>query len=186
MNESTTIEQMMLEEARCRQKYYQAFQYFISKEGYEFEHRSKRPPMDKINAMISFGNTLLYNRVKQFIWKTNLDSRIGVVHAANRRHYSLNLDFADVFKPIIVDRVIFTLINKGMIDEDCFVKNKDHSVYLSENGKKLFIEAFQNKLYSKVTQGGKSLTYNQIIENEIWNYQTYIREGKKYQPYKYY
>lgn len=186
INESATVEQMMLEEARCRQKYYQAFRYFITKEGYEFERRTKRPPMDRINALISFGNTLLYNRIQQFIWRTALDSRIGVVHAANRRHYSLNLDFADIFKPIIVDRVIFTLINKGMIDEDCFVTNLDSSVYLSGRGKKLFIEAFQTKMYSKLKQDGKQFTYNQIIEREIWNYQAYVREEKKYQPYKYY
>ena len=158
----------------------------MKKEEYEFQRRTKRPPMDKINAMISFGNTLLYNRIQQFIWKTSLDSRIGVVHAANRRHYSLNLDFADIFKPIIVDRIIFTMVNKSMLDEDCFVKNKDGSVYLSESGKRLFIEQFQDKMYSKLKVGEKNLTYNQLIENEIWSYQSYIREGTKYQPYKYY
>ena len=119
-------------------------------------------------------------------WRTALDSRIGVVHAANRRHYSLNLDFADIFKPIIVDRVIFTLINKGMLDEDSFVTNLDGSVYLSGSGKKLFIEAFHTKMYSKLKQDGKQFTYNQIVEREIRNYQAYVREEKKYQPYKYY
>lgn len=186
INESSTVEQMMLEEARCRQKYYQTFRYFITREGYEFERRTKRPPMDRINALISFGNTLLYNRIQQFIWRTSLDSRIGVVHAANRRHYSLNLDFADIFKPIIVDRVIFTLINKGMLDDDSFVTNLDGSVYLSGSGKKLFIEAFQTKMYSKLKKDGKQFTYNQIVEREIRNYQSYVREKKKYQPYKYY
>ena len=119
-------------------------------------------------------------------WRTSLDSRIGVVHAANRRHYSLNLDFADIFKPIIVDRVIFTLINKGMIDGDCFVTNHDGSVYLSGRGKKLFIESFQTKMYSKLKLDGKQFTYNQIIEREVMNYQAYIQEGKRYHPYKYY
>ena len=177
---------ILLEEARCRQQYYQMFRYFITKEGYEFVRRTKRPPMDKINALISFGNTLLYNRIQQFVWKTSLDSRIGVVHAANRRHYSLNLDFADLFKRIIVDRVIFTLVNKGIINDGCFVTNSDQSVYLSEQGKKVFIEHFQDKMYSKIKIGEKSYTYNQLIEKEIWKYQSYIRDGEKYQPYKYY
>ena len=92
----------------------------------------------------------------------------------------------DIFKPIIVDRVIFTLTNKGMLDEDSFVTNLDGSVYLSGSGKKLFIEAFQTKMYSKLKQDGKQFTYNQIVEREIRNYQAYVREGKKYQPYKYY
>ncbi|MDD6627522.1 MAG: CRISPR-associated endonuclease Cas1 [Lachnospiraceae bacterium] len=186
LNKCNSVDQMLLEEARCRQQYNQMFRYFITKEGYEFVRRTKRPPMDKINALISFGNTLLYNRIQQFVWKTSLDSRIGVVHAANRRHYSLNLDFADLFKPIIVDRVIFTLVNKGIINDGCFVTNSDQSVYLSEQGKKVFIEHFQDKMYSKIKFGEKSYTYNQLIEKEIWKYQSYIRDGEKYQPYKYY
>ena len=73
-----------------------------------------------------------------------------------------------------------------MLDDDSFVTNLDGSVYLSGSGKKLFIEAFQIKMYSKLKQDGKQFTYNQIVEREIRNYQSYVREKKKYQPYKYY
>ena len=72
--------------------------------------RTRRPPKDPLNAMISFGNTLLYQRIANEINRTSLDIRIGIIHAAGTRPESLNLDLADLFKPILVDRTIFTLI----------------------------------------------------------------------------
>lgn len=186
MNQCKLVDELLLEEARSRQKYYQGFNYFLNNDYYTFETRTKRPPMDPINALISFGNTLLYNRVQQTIWKTSLDSRIGIFHSANKRHCSLNLDFADLFKPIIVDRVIFTLINRRQLCENNFVINEDGSVYLNESGKRLFIETFNGKMVSKLEHKGKKITYHQLIEMEIRSYLKHVLTGEKYKPYKYY
>lgn len=186
MNQCKSIEELLLEEARCRQRYYQGFNYFLNNDYFAFEKRTRRPPMDPINALISFGNTLLYNRIQQIIWKTSLDTRIGIFHSANKRHCSLNLDFADLFKPIIVDRVIFTLINRGQIGESDFTKRDDGSVYLNEKGKRLFIESFNTKMAGKLNVKGKTMTYHQLIESEIRVYLHHIITGEKYKPYKYY
>lgn len=186
MNECHDINELLLLEGRCRQSYYQGFNTIINQPGFLFEKRTKRPPRDRINALISFGNTLLYNRIQQIIWRTSLDSRIGIFHAANKRHYSLNLDFADLFKPIIVDRIIFTLINRRQLGTDNFVINKDNSVYLDEKGKKIFVEAFYEKLDSKLTVNHSSCSYHQLIENELCAYKKHLLDGAKYKPYKYY
>ena len=87
-------------EARARQKYYQCFNVIMAESGFTFKKRTKRSPEDPLNAMISFGNTLLYQRFANEINRTSLDIRIGIVHAANSRPESLNLDLADLFKPI--------------------------------------------------------------------------------------
>jgi len=181
-----TVDQILLIEGRCRKDYYEAFNTILQKPDFYFEKRTKQPPKDCINALISFGNTLLYNRVQQIIWKTSLDSRIGILHAANRRHYSLNLDFADLFKPIIVDRVIFALINKGQLQKNMFVKHTEDSIYLSDEGKKLFIQSFEEKLKSHITVKQKNLTYQQLIENEIYAYLNHLLKDEEYKPYKYY
>ena len=185
-NECKSVDDLLLIEARCRQVYYQSFNTILSNLDFQFTVRSRRPPKDPINALISFGNTILYNRFQQIIWKTALDSRIGVLHAANRRHFSLNLDFADLFKPIIVDRLIFSLINKGQITAYDFEKHKDDGVYFSERGKRLFLQAFEEKLASKLTVKEKSYTYLQLMEKEVYAYQKHLTEGEKYKPYKYY
>ncbi|MCR5530875.1 MAG: CRISPR-associated endonuclease Cas1 [Lachnospiraceae bacterium] len=186
INECKSVDGLLLIEARCRQLYYQAFNAILKKSEFAFDKRTRRPPQDAINALISFGNTVLYNKVQQIIWKTSLDSRIGILHATGRRHYSLNLDFADLFKPIIIDRLIFSLINRGQISKQDFVYNEDNSVHLSEEGKRLFLSSFEEKLMDRLTVKEKSFTYIQLIENEVRAYQRFILQGETYKPYKYY
>jgi CRISPR-associated protein Cas1 len=187
INESTTNDGLLLTEARARQTYYRTFNSILSNTDFGFSARSRRPPLDPLNAMISFGNTLLYNKFLQIIWKTSLDPRFGVIHAANNRAHSLNLDFADIFKPILVDRIIFSLVNMKQLQIDAdFETRKDGAVYLSKSGKKQFIEHFNQKLADTLVIKGSRMTYQQLIRNEVYNYQRYVTDGEKYKPYKYY
>lgn len=188
VNEGKSIEEIMLIEARARQIYYAAFNEILKNYvEFKFSKRTKRPPRDEINAMISFGNTLLYNQFLQIISKTSLDPRIGMVHATNRRNYSLNLDFADIFKPVISDRVIFSLINYRQIKADKhFQRNEDGSVYMNKTGKRIFLEKFEEKLNSKIVVKNKSYSYKNLMIEEVRNYQKYILHNEKYTPYKYY
>lgn len=187
MNEGGTIEQLMLIEARARQLYYQVFNEIICNDDFQFERRTKRPPRDPLNALISFGNTVLYNQFLQLIWKTSLDPRIGMVHATNRRSHSLNLDFADIFKPIIVDRVIFKLINcKQLRARDHFQETEEGGIYLNGEGKRIFLTEFQQKLDSTIVMKGQSFTYRKLLEQEVRHFQNFVTTGERYRPYKYY
>lgn len=187
INEQKDIGALMLSEARARVKYYSAFNLILDHTEFTFTQRTKRPPKDQLNALISFGNTLLYNQFLQIIWKTSLNPQIGVVHAANRRNYSLNLDFADIFKPVIVDRVIFTLLNcQQLKKEEHFEKSDEGGVFLNKCGKKIFLKEFEQKLDTLIVFKGKSITYRQLMRNEVWQFQRYILSGEKYKPYKYY
>ena len=187
VNESVEIEEMILLEARAREKYYQAFSSILQNEDFPFEKRTRRPPKNELNALISFGNTLLYNEFLQIIWKTSLDPRIGIIHATNRRNHTLNLDFADIFKPIIIDRLIFSLINRKQIKKEFhFLNEEDDSVLLNKEGKKIFLQEFYKKLSSKMVKNGCTYTYKQLLEREIHLYEKYIVENLVYKPYKYY
>lgn len=185
MNEASSVAGLMLIEAQARQKYYQCFNYIIENSDFKFEKRTRRPPQDQINAMISFGNTLLYQRIANEINRTSLDIRIGMVHAAGTRPESLNLDLADLFKPILVDRTIFTLINRKMLNKSDFIEVENDGIYISATGKKTFIREFENKLYQKVNVEGQERTYDFLIKREIQNIKKYIETDEKYKPYKY-
>lgn len=127
-NNASTVNQLMLVEAQARQIYYHMFSQIIKEKDFQFTIRTKHPPKDAINAYISFGNALLYNEFLNIIWTKGLNPAIGMVHLTNRRNYSLNLDFADIFKPIITDRVIFSLQNRKMIGIQHFEqRGKEHS-----------------------------------------------------------
>ncbi len=160
MNKGSAVETLMLTEARARQLYYGAFNCILDKPGFRFDKRTKQPP---------------------------LDPKIGIVHATNKRNYSLNLDFADIFKPIIVDRVIFSLVNLQQLNaETDFEKTDNGGIYLSKEGKRVFIEQFEKKLADKITVKGKELTYRRLMEEEVWHYQHFVEKGESYRPYKYY
>lgn len=117
--------------------------------------------------------------------KTDLDIRIAFLHSANRRSQSLNLDIAELFKPIIIDRLIFSLINKHIIVANKhFTANDDGSVLLNREGKSVFISAFKDKLSQKIDVKGEKLSYAQLISREVWNLRGYILQGDKYTPFK--
>ena len=184
---SKDIDGLRLIEARYRQLYYSMFNEIIDDPRFKFTKRTRRPPRDPINAMISFGNTFLYNHIATEIYKSALDIRIGIIHATNSRNQTLNLDLADIFKPLIVDRAIFTLINKRMIDyEGSFVEREDGSVYLSQEGKRLFLQYLDNKMMQTIMENNKPISYNDRIRDEIRKIKEMIMSGGKYRPYKYY
>lgn len=185
MNEADSIEHLMLTEARMRETYFSCFDSILHADGFKFERRSRRPPKNEVNAMISFGNTILYGYIADAIQKTDLDIRIAFLHSANRRSQSLNLDIAELFKPIIIDRLIFSLINKHIIVANKhFTANDDGSVLLNREGKSVFISAFKDKLSQKIDVKGEKLSYAQMISREVWNLRGYILQGDKYTPFK--
>ena len=188
MNEARTVEELMLAEARTRQKYYSAMAVIISDSEFEFKQRTKRPPKDEVNAMISFGNTILYNRIATEIYKSHLDIRISFLHSANNRAESLNLDIAEIFKPIIVDRTIFTIINRGMLDKRIHFQYMPEvdGIYLSKAGREIFLRILEEKLYQKIECDGQKISYDTLIRREIKNLQNHIEKDEKYKAFKYY
>ena len=186
MNEATDVPMLLTIEARARQLYYSLFHEIIDDPAFRFTKRTRRPPKDPLNALISFGNVFLYNRIAIEIQKTSLDIRIGFVHATNRRSQSLNLDIADLFKPLIVDRAIFTIINRHMIHaSEHFEKTEDGGIYLNKEGKQIFINELENKVYQKQTEENQPRTYDTRIREEIHKIFRFVCYDEKYKPFKY-
>jgi len=118
-----SINQLMAFEGQIKQKYFRAFNEIIDNSEFKFITRSKRPPKDYINTLISFSNSIIYTQVLSEIYKTHLDPRIGFLHTSNDRRFTLNLDVAEIFKIVIGDRTIFSILNKKIISENDFLKN---------------------------------------------------------------
>lgn len=177
---------LLMLEARVRNAYYHCFDLFIRVEGFVFDKRTRRPPKNEVNAMLSFGYTVLYNLLATEIQKTSLDVRVGFLHATNKRKESLNLDIAELFKPLIVDRVVFSMINRHMIEaEKHFEHMENGTVYLNSEGKHIFLRMLYDKLDTRVTVGKQSVSYHTIIDWEIKKLISYFRKGeKRYNPFK--
>ena len=135
--------QLMGVEGNIRKTYYEAFQLIIN--DFDMEGRSMRPPQNEINALISFGNMMCYSQCLRAIHQTQLNPVISFLHSPGDRRYSLALDIAEIFKPILVDRVIFKVLNKKIIDVGSFDYHLN-KVLLNEKGKKDFITHFEDRL----------------------------------------
>ena len=178
------ISQLMAIEGNIREKYYEAFDIIINNNNFSFESRTKRPPQNRLNALISFGNSLLYTSCLSEIYKTHLDPRIGILHSTNFRSFSLNLDIAEIFKPIIVDRVIFSLINKGMIKSQHFEKKLD-GIAMNEKCRELFIKEYEDRLNSTINHKelGRNVSYRMLIRLELYKIEKHLMEDEDYKPF---
>ncbi len=179
-----SIPQLMALEGRARETYYSAFDAITENPEFSFGSRTKRPPGNRMNALISFGNSQLYVRVLSEIYRTLLDPRIGYLHEPNRRAFSLNLDIAEVFKPIIVDRVIFQLINRREITSNDFLEELD-GIYLKERGIKRFLKAFEDRLKETIyhKKMKKKVSYKNLIRLECYKLYKHFIGDEEYKPF---
>ena len=184
LKNSKTTNEIMAYEGNIREKYYKAFNIILENEDFKFTVRTKRPPKDKLNALISFGNSMMYTSVLSEIYKTNLDPRIGYLHSTNNRKFTLNLDVAEIFKPIIVDRVIFSVLNKKIITAKDFDDNYG-GILLKDSGRKKFVEEYNKKLLTTINHKeiGTTVSYKRIIRLELYKLQKLITEEKEYKGF---
>jgi len=174
---------LMNVEARSRIEYYSCFDEIL-KGDLKYEKRTRQPPENEINAMISFGNSLLYSTVLSEVYNTQLNPTISYLHEPGERRFSLCLDIAELFKPLIVDRLIFYLINKRIIQTMDF--NKDlEGVIFTENGKRTFLKYYEEKLQTTIKHRGlrRNVSYQRIIRLEAYKLVKHLMGIKNYNPF---
>lgn len=178
------IPMLMGIEGNCRQAYYEAFEDIIP--DFVMDGRSKQPPNNEINALISFGNMLAYTLTLDMIYHTQLNPTISFLHEPGYRRYSLALDISEIFKPILVDRTIFKVLNRKEIQSKHF-DQKLNGCYLGESGRKIFLRAFDEKLGETIKHRtlGKNVSYKQLVKLECYKLAKYIlRDDPEYKPFK--
>jgi CRISPR-associated protein Cas1 len=119
--QTKTVDELMGLEGNIRQTYYDAFDSILN--DFDMNNRTKQPPQDEVNALISFGNMMCYSFCLRAIHQTQLNPTISYLHTPGERRYSLALDIAEILKPILVDRVIFRVLNKKEIQIKHFDKH---------------------------------------------------------------
>lgn len=180
----TTIDELLASEGNARRTYYDAWNAILDDETFAFTGRERRPPSNPINALISFGNSLLYVRALSALYQTQLDPRIGFLHATNQRAFTLNLDVAEIFKPILVDRVIFELVNHRRLGKRDFGMELD-GCYLTDSGRKTFIAAFEEKLAATIQHRTlrRKVANHELIRLECYKLYRHFIGEEPYQPY---
>jgi CRISPR-associated protein Cas1 len=177
-----SISELMAIEAHVRKEYYKAFEEIT---GWEFRQREIRPPSNPLNALISFGNSLVYTSVLKEIYMTPLNPAVSYLHQPSERRYSLSLDISEIFKPVLSDRLIMNLINNNIIKLEHFERALNFS-YLNNEGRKIFIKKFDEKLESTVLHRKlrRKVKYRTLIRLELYKLIKYLYGEKNYSPLK--
>lgn len=162
-----SIGELMGLEGNCRQLYYAAFAEIIP--GYDWEGRRKRPPQNELNALVSFGNAMCYSVCLDAIYNSQLNPTISFLHEPGTRRYSLALDIAEIFKPLLVDRLIFRLCNRRELNEQHF-DFVDQACFLSEGGRKVFVWAWEEKLSDSIQHRtlNRKVSYRHLVRLECY------------------
>ncbi|MDD5187601.1 MAG: type I-B CRISPR-associated endonuclease Cas1b [Methanoregula sp.] len=177
------IGQLLALEGNIRSNYYSTFD-MILKPGFPFGGRSRNPPSNPLNAMISFGNSLVYGQAINAIYRTQLDQTISFLHVPSERRFSLALDIAEIFKPLLVDRVIFKLVNKDMISPHDFTTELG-SCLLNDKGRRLFLTEFNEKMETTIKHRdlGRNVSYGRLIYLECIKIGKHVMGIKDYKPF---
>ncbi len=180
--EGQSVMDIMNREAQIWSHYYKSFNSFIR--GFKMEKREYHPPGDELNALISYGNSLLYTATLTEIYNTYLHPSISYLHEPSERRFSLALDLADIFKPVIVERVIFTVINNGIIKKSDF--NKDLGYYLKDSAKRKFLQVYDEKMKTTIMhkQLHRKVSYRRLLRLEAYKLVKHVLGDKKYRSFR--
>jgi CRISPR-associated protein Cas1 len=184
INNVNGIPELMSIEGAIRSQYYASFNEIL-REGFELDKRVKMPPDNMVNCLISFGNSMMYTTTLSEIYNTQLTPTISYLHEPGERRFSLSLDLSEVFKPVVVDRTIFTLINNRVIKPRHFLQELNYC-YLNEDGRKIFIKEYDEKLKTTVMHKTlqRKVSYQRLIRLECYKLVKHLIGEKQYEGFK--
>lgn len=180
---TSRIQELLGIEGNIRISYYKSFNIILN--DFSLEKRIKQPPKDEINTLISFLNTICYTLCLDILHQTPLNTTIGYLHEPSERRHSLALDLAEVFKPILVDRLIFTLINKKIIQKSDFISLQNR-VIIENKAKKKIIKHWDERLketfYHRDTK--QHISYRTLVLKECHKLHKHIQKEEPYKPFE--
>lgn len=140
-------------EGLAAKDYFYAFDDLIlrSKDDFFFEQRSRRPPLDRMNALLSFSYSLLTGDCLAALQGVGLDPYVGFLHVDRPGRPSLALDLMEEFRPALADRFALTLVNLGSISAGDFEQRENGGVFLNDAGRKTVLAAWQKRKQEVIT-----------------------------------
>lgn len=178
-----SVNELLLLEAQAKKIYFNSFDIILEKEKYHFIKRTKNPPQNEINALLSYGYSLLYANYISVTDRSRLYSQISFVHSLTKCSESLQFDLADILKPVLVDRLVLSLCRHKLLKDEYFDYKSDRC-YLNKEGVKFFVEKYENYLLKTIKINNRYYSYRNLISREVHLLSNYIaNESNDYKPY---
>jgi CRISPR-associated protein, Cas1 family len=184
VDKSSPVAELMGVEATARKAYYRTFNKILPAE-FRLDGREYNPPPNEVNSLISFGNSLVYANCVSAIRATALDPTISYLHEPGERRYSLSLDLADLFKPVIADRVLFRLVNRNQLSQDDF-ETELGSCLLNESGRKTYTKELEETLERTVEHPelNRKVSYQYLMRIEAYKLKKHLLTGESYDSFQ--
>jgi CRISPR-associated protein Cas1 len=183
--ESREVGELMGFEGKMRERYYSAWKHILIGD-WSLERRVRRPPDNELNALISFGNMWLYTICVGEIYRTQLTPTIAYLHEPGERRFSLALDVSELFKPLIVDRTIFRLVNNRQIDTDAHFDKSMDGCFLTDAGKQVFLRELEAKLATTIRHRrlSRHVSYRHLIRLECYKLVRHLTGVEAYRAFR--
>lgn len=166
--------------------YFSALGQLIANPAFSLCDRTRRPPKDPVNSLLSFGYTLLFNNVLSLILAEGLNPYLGNLHRSDRKQPHLAFDLVEEFRAPIVDSLVMMLINKKILHPTDFTyPNAEGGVYLEAGSRRVFLKYFEERLSETIThpKTQQQLSYRRAIQIQVQTYKRCLQSSEHYQPF---
>lgn len=175
-----SIARLMGLEGAGAASYFSAFGECLSGEGFVFLARSRRPPGNPVNAMLSFGYQVLWNHLLTLIELQGLDPYCGCLHQGHERHAALASDLIEEFRSSIVDSLVLYLVNRELVSAEADFEYHTGGCYLNQSGRRKFLQAFVQRMEESVEGQPR---WN-LLSQQVRTYKQFVYDPSRlYSPY---
>lgn len=180
---SRSIDELRGYEGAASARYFQTWASFLPQE-FPFERRSTRPPLNPVNACISFGSTLLYNEAVAFCHAHGLDPALGLLHSTEDGRWSLALDLIEPFRPVFVEALALDLFSHQILNARHF-ESKNGGVYLNEDGRRKFFLQYERRLERQFLSesAGHRTCLRQQLEQQAVLFKAALEAPERFEPF---
>lgn len=180
VSSTTDINELRSVEGNARKSYYDCFDRIL-RDPFTLTRREYNPPTNEANAAVSFLNGMVYTTCVSAIRKTALDPTVGFVHEPGERRFTLSLDIADIFKPILADRLLFRLVNRQQLSIEDF-EDELEGCLLNEDGRMTVLEEFEETLDETVEHPRlkRNVSFKTLVRADIYSLKKHILTGEPY------
>lgn len=180
---STSLDELRGHEGAASARYFQAWATFLPA-AFPFERRSRRPPLNAVNACLSFGATLLHQEATAFAHAHGLDPALGLLHVTEDGRWSLSLDLIEPFRPALVEALALDLFTHQILASDHF-ERREGGVYLNEEGRKRFFLQYERRMERQFMSEavGHRTSLRQQLEHQVVMFKAALDEPAKFEPF---
>jgi CRISP-associated protein Cas1 len=172
-------------EGASTSRYFRAWSTFLP-EGIVFERRSKRPPLNPVNACISFASTILYQEAVAFLHSHGLDPALGILHTVENGRWSLALDLIEPFRPVVGEALTLDLFSRAMLSPDTHFEPAKGGIYLNESGRRKFMLQYERRMERQFMSehAGHRTTLRQQLESLAVSYKAALKDPEGFKPFQ--